>query len=179
MSSVPAAAAGAHLCSYTTSRSRSKQLPKELHGRNLYHRCLHFAARRVIAAAQCVWLHFVSWCGVIRSHPGIRAGPSAPCQPACRCPCVCVQRGAQAQFIQQRPRRQMFTIVPLPGLKAPRVCAAEVKLIKDTYLRGGDTAVWCNGHFLLSSVWWKSRLGLLRGTVSPSHVVVWRLLRGV
>lgn len=100
-----------------------------LHGRDLYHRCLHFAARCLIAAARCVWLHLVSWSSVIRSHPG-----SAPA----RLPLPeCVQTGAQAQFIQGRPRRQMFTIVPLLGLKASRVregarSGGAAQLIKET-----------------------------------------------
>lgn len=71
-------------------------------------------------------------CGLVRLAPlslmarllasTIHASP-ALCAPACRCP-VCLQTRAQAQFILWRPRRQMFTIVPLLGLKTPRVRGA-------------------------------------------------------
>lgn len=88
-----------------------------LHGRDLYHRCLHLAARCLIA--QCVSLHFLSW--YICSHPDPRQ--SVRTVPACLP--VCLQTRAQAQFILWRPRGQMFTIVPLLGLKTPLVRGAD------------------------------------------------------
>lgn len=55
-------------------------MPIGLHGRDLYHRCLHDAARCLIAA-QCVWLHFLSWSSGICSRPG-----STPVRPRCASP---------------------------------------------------------------------------------------------
>lgn len=68
----------------TRRNEKKKESPQtveclRMRGRNIYHRCLHFAARCLIAAAQCVWLHFLlSWSGLIRAHPPrpwIRSGP--------------------------------------------------------------------------------------------------------
>lgn len=68
----------------TRRNEKKKESPRtveclRMRGRNIYHRCLHFAARCLIAAAQCVWLHFLlSWSGLIRAHPPrpwIRSGP--------------------------------------------------------------------------------------------------------
>lgn len=122
-------------------KASTNSLPIELHlfsflSFSLFFTIGVFILRCLIAAAQCVWLHFLSWSSGICSHPGIHSSTVRTVPARLPLP-VCLQTGAQAQFILWRPRRQMFTIVPLLGLKTPRVwgglkSGGAAQLIKET-----------------------------------------------
>lgn len=109
-------------------------------GENIYHRCLHLAARCLIAAAQCVWLHFLSCSRVICSASRIRSRPGRP-RSASLPAAACVSPGwSPGAFIQRRKRRQMFTTVPLLGLNAPEFPGLEKAppLLKEVHLHLSD-----------------------------------------